>query len=111
MDNRTTKTKKRAWLSTGEAFRTLDAFGEKLPTFNIKGSDRVNTIAGGVLSIVLYMTVFMYSMIKLGHLVSKHNPNISTYYKDKEMYGRSLNLNERKFRFAFTVESYQQPRK
>ena len=110
MESERTKSKKRAWLSTGEGFRTLDAFGEKLPTFNIKGSDRVNTIAGGVLSIVLYMTVFMYSMIKLGHLVTKHNPNISTFYKDNEMYGISLNLNERKFRFAFTVESYRQPK-
>ena len=111
MESEKTKSKKRTWLTAGEAFRTLDAFGESLPTFNIKGNERVNTITGGVLSIVLYMTVLMYSMIKLGHLISKNNPNISTFYQENEMYGRSLNLNERKFRFAFTVEDYLAPKK
>ena len=93
METEKSKSNKRAWFLTGEAFRTLDAFGENLPTFNIKGNNRVNTIAGGVLSIVLYMTVLMYSIIKLGHLLTKHNPNISTFYNDNEMYGTSLNLN------------------
>ena len=82
----------------------MDAFGGKLPTFNIKGSDRVGTIAGGVLSIVLYMTVFNYAVIKFSHLATKHNPNISSYIIEDGMTNVALDLNERNFRLAFTVE-------
>ena len=82
----------------------MDAFGEKLPSFNIKGSDKVGTIAGGVLSIVLYMTVLNYSIIKFSHLATKHNPNISSYIIEDGMSNVALNLNERKFKLAFTVE-------
>ena len=63
----------------------MDAFGKKLPNFNIKGSDGVNSIAGGVFSIALYMTLLMYGIIKFYHLADKHNPNISSYYKYDEL--------------------------
>ena len=76
-----------------------------MPRFNIKGKDGVNTIAGGVFSIALYMVVFMYTTIKCSHLLTKHNPNISTYFKDDEIRDSAVNLNEKKFRFAFTIEN------
>ena len=55
------------------------------------------------------MTLLMYSTVKFSHLVSKHNPNISTYFKDDENSSSVINLNERNFRFAFTVEPYYDP--
>ena len=88
----------------------MDAFGQKLPTFNIKGSDKINTITGGFFSIILYMVVFMYSTIKLSHLISKHGPNISTYYKEDEMSGVPISLKDINYRFAVTIESYLSPR-
>ena len=63
----------------------MDAFGLTLPSFNIRGNDRHNSIAGGVFSIVLYMTLMVYGIIKLYHLASKHNPNISAYFKFDEL--------------------------
>ena len=92
-------------------FRKLDRFGQPIPAFNMKGKDKVNTIAGGFFSIILFMTLFMYSSFKFTYLVTKHNPNISTYIKEDEMFGTVLNLNERNFRFAFTVEPYYNPTK
>ena len=78
-----------------------------MPRFNIKGNDSVNTIAGGVFSIALYMVVFMYATIKCSHLLTKHNPNISTYFKiEDDSREIAVNLNENKFRFAFTIENY-----
>lgn len=38
--------------------------------------------------------------------MTKHSPNISTYFIENEMSGVTLNLNERNFRIAFTVEPY-----
>ena len=98
-----------AWLTNGQVFRYMDAFGQKLPTFNIKGSDRVDTIVGGFFSIILYMVIFMYSTLKLSHLISKHGPNISSYEKEDAMANVALNLNKRNSRFAFTIESYHSP--
>ena len=50
-----------------------------MPTFNIKGKDRVNTLVGGVLSLIIYMVIFMYSTLKFSYLVTKDGPNISSY--------------------------------
>ena len=56
------------------------------------------------------MIVFMYGALKFSHLISKHNPNISSFLSDrKEMSGVALNLNKRKFRFAITIESFLSP--
>ena len=55
------------------------------------------------------MVVFMYSTVKFSYLITKHGPNISTYYREDDMSGVTLNLNDHKFRFAFTVEDYFSP--
>ena len=55
------------------------------------------------------MTVFMYGALKFSDLVTKPNPIINTYFKDDGMTGTFLNLNERNFRIAFTVESFLSP--
>ena len=72
----------------------MDAFGKELPKFSIKGGEQINSIVGGVLSIVLYMVIFMYAIFKFGHLSTKDNPNISAFLKVDELLGKSLNLNE-----------------
>ena len=56
------------------------------------------------------MVLLMYSILKFSHLASKHNPNISTFLKVDELTGQYLNLNEHRFRFAVTIESYLSPR-
>ena len=80
-----------------------------MPNFNIKGSDTVNSIVGGFFTLLLGMTVFMYGALKFSDLVTKPNPIINTYFKDDGMTGTYLNLNERNFRIAFTVESFLSP--
>ena len=51
----------------------------------------------------------MYGALKFSDLVTKPNPIINTYFKDDGMTGTFLNLNERNFRIAFTVESFLSP--
>ena len=63
-----------------------------MPTFNIKGKDRVNTLVGGVLSLIIYMVIFMYSTLKFSYLVTKDGPNISSYDQEDGMNGRLVNL-------------------
>lgn len=51
----------------------------------------------------------MYGALKFSDLITKPNPYISSYFKDNEMNGKPLNLNEHNFRIAFSVESYLSP--
>ena len=48
-------------------------------------------------------------MLKFSNLITKPNPIINSYFAENEMGGVSINLNERNYKFAFTVESYIQP--
>ena len=53
------------------------------------------------------MIVLLYGLLRFLHLATKHNPNISTYYLEDGMSnGNILNLNERGFRIAVSVESF-----
>ena len=88
----------------------MDNFGQDLPTFNIRGSEKVTTILGGCFSLILFMVVFMYGALKFSHLMTKHNPQIGSYFKENEMSGVSLNLNDKNYRIAFTIESYMSPK-
>ena len=58
----------------------MDSFGQHLPSFNINGNDTVSTILGGIVTLSLLMVVLMYGGLRFSHLMSKHNPNISSYF-------------------------------
>ena len=96
-------------MTTAEGLKKIDAFGKELPHFNIKGKERVNSIIGGLCTLMLLMTVSMYSTLKFSYLITKHNPNISSYYIFDEMSGIEVNLNKRNYRVAFSVESFFNP--
>ena len=96
-------------MTPDEVFKKIDAFGQPLPSFNIKGKERVNTIVGGFCTLILFMTILSYGMLKFSNLITKPNPIINSYYAENEMDGVSINLNERNYKFAFTVESYNPP--
>ena len=96
-------------MTTGEVFKKIDTFGDYLPSFNLKGKEKVNSIVGGFCTLILILTVFMYATLKFSNLITKPGPIINSYYTENEMDGVSVNLNEQNYKFAFTVESYQSP--
>ena len=57
----------------------LDMFGQALPTFNLRGEDKVNTTCGGVASLIIIYITFMFASLKLMHLSTYHQPMINTY--------------------------------
>ena len=89
----------------------MDAFGEQIPSFNVNGSDKIKTIAGGFITVLFYMIILMYGVLKCSHLMTKHGPNISTFFRENEMSGKSIKLNERNFKMALTIEDYNAPRR
>ena len=58
---------------------SLDLFGAPAPTFNISGEGEVRTFCGGIVSSVIITVTMLFSLLKLQHLMSKHNPSINVF--------------------------------
>ena len=58
---------------------SLDLFKEPMPAFNIAGNQHVRTHCGGCVSLVMMYVLFLFSTLKLQHLLSKHNPQVNTF--------------------------------
>ena len=86
----------------------IDAFGEDLPTFNIRGNDKITSTAGGVVTILIAFVVFAFTLVKFTHFMERHNPNMSSYSKQIEI-GDSLNFGQANTRIAFAIEDYYDP--
>ena len=88
----------------------IDGFGLPLPTFNLKGKQMVHTRIGGVCTLLITTIVLLYATIKFIHLQTRHNPGMSAYFKDTAP-DFVVNLNEQKFRFAFSIEDFIVPKR
>ena len=56
--------------------KKLDMFAARLPSFNMKGKEAVSTSIGGILSIIIYMMTFVFSLVKIQDLFLRKNPII-----------------------------------
>ena len=79
--NKRVKTSKRraggvAW-SVGNRLRDIDGFGKEIPTFNLKGENRVNSVFGGIVTTIIMTLVLFYALIKAIDLVEKRGAAIS----------------------------------
>ena len=73
----------------------------------MSGATEVKTYTGGVMSVLVVTVLIAYGMIKLLHLLDKHNPNLAQYTETNVFdFNDRLNLNDIDFRFAFTIEGY-----
>ena len=63
-------------------FKQLDSFGQGMK-FNIAGNETFNTNFGAVLTLIIYMTVFVYSFTKyknlVGYLDTAHQTQINEF--------------------------------
>ena len=93
----------------GGFLQQIDGFGEPLPTFNIRGQEKVNSRVGGIATLLIIFLVAVFGGLKLQQMLEHRNPNLSTYAKDIQN-GETIHLKDRKFRIAFAVEPYFAPR-
>ena len=68
--------KRPAW-GIANTMRNLDNFGRDTPQFNLRGENQVNTVYGGVVTIMIFALALIYSSIKAVELVDRSNPQIS----------------------------------
>ena len=87
--------------------RSIDIFGEPLPTFNLKGKTHVFTATGGIFTIILAIVFLGYTLVKFEHLIEYKNPDVTEFLeKNFYDYQTRIDLNEIGFKFAFTLEGY-----
>lgn len=82
----------------------IDSFGRDVPTTNLGGNPEVNTVCGGVLTLVIVTVTLLYASIKLTELVKNKNPRISDvtvpeYISNTEY----VSVDEMDFKMAFKV--------
>ena len=66
---------------------------------------------GGVFTILSFLIVIMYAILKFSHLMTRHKPTMFSYLKDNDysLNGEEIDLSERKFRIAVTIEDFFAP--
>ena len=58
---------------------TVDMFKETLPAFNIEGNRYVSTNGGGIISVTIMYIIFLFAVLKMQQLLSRHNPTVNTF--------------------------------
>ena len=78
-----------------------------MPTFNFKGRTTVASWPGGIFSFAIVMVMMLYGAIKLVQLLSKTNPNISSYVEQNYFDSSEvIDMKDKKIRFAFGMEGF-----
>ena len=85
-----------------------DIFWQNMPTFNVRGKEKVSTPFGGILTLSLLSILVLYGLLKLKHLLTRFNPNVSTFRREFALSSDdSVNFVEAGLRFAWTIEGYR----
>ena len=87
---------------------TLDMYREPLPGFNIEGSTHVRTYCGGCITLIISLVLFMFSTLKLQHLLQKHNPVVNTHVKVDEFDEKDVwyGAEDEDFMMAFALSRF-----
>ena len=57
----------------------IDLFKQQVPSFNIRGRHSISSWPGGLMSFFIFFVIMIYGALKFVMLMSKGNPNVSTY--------------------------------
>ena len=55
-------------------FRRVDVYGQELPSFNLKGEAHINTMIGGIMTIIILVLTVIYASTKIVQLINKEDP-------------------------------------
>ena len=74
----------------------------------MRGRSHVPSFCGAFASLLVYLIVAVYGLMKFIHLQSRHNPNISTFLEQSALDSETsrMNFKDQPIRFAFGLEGY-----
>lgn len=86
--------------------KSFDWYGVQVPSFKLKGKDKVNTWPGACATYVFHVILLAYFITKVIYATSEHNPRVSAlyqrdFYTERDQY----NSTQENFQMAFTVEN------
>ena len=83
-----------------------DSFGSPIPSFSLKGQEKVNTAIGGCLTILMWIILLVYASDKALELYKRQNPIINVINKPAAIdESEIINIGASNFRFAFSLET------
>ena len=93
---------KKQW-HIGRVIRGMDSFSMEVPSFNIKGETRVNTLCGGIVSCLILLMTLAFAAHNAVELFDAKNPTINkvttpSYFSNEH----KLVLKDANFKMAFT---------
>ena len=59
------------------ALSSIDIYKRRMPMFNLRGKESVGSFCGGICTLMVLTVLLIFGVIKLNHLLSKYNPNVS----------------------------------
>ena len=62
---------KNAKWKIGTLVKKIDLFGKEVPSFNLKGETKINTLFGGLITVIVLACTLAYAILKGIHLVNK----------------------------------------
>ena len=87
--------------------QTLDIFKKPLPMFNLHGQRAVASMCGACATIVIMAVILLYATHKFIWLMSRENPQISSFLKQGVMdSSNSVNFRDKNIKFAFGIEGF-----
>ena len=81
--------------------KQYDAFGQALPGFNLKGEQEVKTGLGTLMSINIFIIVFIYALAKSGNIQSVSGQTIVSYDEEFASVDNKLHLDQIGLKLAF----------
>ena len=88
-------------------FLKIDVFGKTPPAYNINGHHTINSVAGGVVTLLVLMLTLSYATTKFNDLVERKDVTTNVHFEEDGIpLTSTINVNNIGFRMAFTVENF-----
>ena len=91
----------------GNVLYSLDSFGQQVPAFNIKGESKVNTLPGGICTVLILWITLAFATRKAIVLSNHTDVDISTHI-DKNAFPptETVPVKDLGFKMAFTMQDF-----
>jgi len=86
--------------------KAVDFFGEQVPSFRLKGQERVHTWPGACFTFVILAVVLAFFILKIIFAASTLNPRVSVFFQ-RDFYTEQelIDTSKESFKFAFSFEN------
>ena len=82
-------------------FRNRDNFGMDVPSFNIQGSSKLNTVLGGLFSTLILIIALSFASTGLVELFQRSNPIVNVNYEKDYYFSNKLSFSKSNINIAF----------